>query len=85
MVVTKPILGMSGQSTMIIELGSLEDDAVITDVVYTPLITYILAHAMDRGLKTTGGRAIFLSGPKFCVLFLPQSKFIQGSTRLFFN
>ncbi len=53
-------LGMKGQPPLDIELSSLSPDAVVTDIVYVPLETPLLAAAKARGLKTVDGLGMLL-------------------------
>lgn len=48
-------LGMTGQPPLELDLGPLPDDAVVYDIVYTPLETDLLAAAHARGLDTVDG------------------------------
>lgn len=48
-------LGMSGQLPLFFDLSPLPDDAVVYDIVYTPLETALLAAARARGLATVDG------------------------------
>ena len=48
-------LGMVGQPPLDIDLSPLPDNAVVYDVVYTPLETGLLARARDHGLDTVDG------------------------------
>lgn len=48
-------LGMTGQLPLAFDLSPLPDDAVVYDIVYTPLVTDLLAAAQARGLATVDG------------------------------
>jgi shikimate dehydrogenase len=48
-------LGMTGQPPLIVDLSALPDDALVYDIVYTPLVTPLLAGARARGLVTVDG------------------------------
>lgn len=48
-------LGMTGQPLLDIDLDPLPDDAVVYDIVYTPLETELLAQAHARELDTVDG------------------------------
>ena len=48
-------LGMAGQAPLDLDLNPLPDDAVVYDVVYTPLETPLLAAARARDLDTVDG------------------------------
>ena len=53
-------LGMHGQQALDLDVGKLPDDAVVTDLVYVPLDTPLLAAARGRGLKTADGLGMLL-------------------------
>jgi len=53
-------LGMSGQSELDIDVGRLPPNAVVSDLVYVPLETPLLAAAGARGLKTADGLGMLL-------------------------
>ena len=53
-------LGMKGQPPLDIDLSALSPDAVVTDAVYVPLQTPLLAVAKARGLKTVDGLGMLL-------------------------
>jgi shikimate dehydrogenase len=48
-------LGMVGQEPLTLDLAPLPDDALVYDIVYTPLETDLLAAASARGLETVDG------------------------------
>jgi shikimate dehydrogenase len=48
-------LGMAGQPPLAFDLSTLPEDAVVYDIVYTPLETALLAAARSRGLETVDG------------------------------
>jgi shikimate dehydrogenase len=48
-------LGMSGQGPLVIDLDGLPGEAVINDIVYTPLETPLLAAGRARGLTCVDG------------------------------
>jgi shikimate dehydrogenase len=48
-------LGMVGQSALELDLSSLPEDALVYDIVYTPLETGLLKAARQRGLETVDG------------------------------
>jgi shikimate dehydrogenase len=48
-------LGMAGQPPLDLDLSPLPEDAVVYDIVYTPLETPLLAQARDRALDTVDG------------------------------
>ena len=55
LLVNASTLGMTGQSPLDIDLGALEEDAVVYDIVYSPLETPLLAAARERGLEAVDG------------------------------
>jgi shikimate dehydrogenase len=53
-------LGMHGQPALEIDVGLLQPQAVVADLVYVPLQTPLLAAARARGLKTADGLGMLL-------------------------
>jgi shikimate dehydrogenase len=53
-------LGMRGQPPLVLGLGALPRAALVTDVVYTPLITPLLALAQARGNPVVDGLGMLL-------------------------
>jgi shikimate dehydrogenase len=53
-------LGMVGQPPLEIDFGSLPDHAIVTDIVYVPLETPLLAQARARGLRAVDGLGMLL-------------------------
>ncbi len=53
-------LGMSGQAPLEIDLGKLPHDAVVVDIVYSPLETALLAVARARGNLAVDGLGMLL-------------------------
>ena len=53
-------LGMAGQPELDIDVTKLPRNAVVTDIVYTPLETPLLAAAGKRGLRTADGLGMLL-------------------------
>ena len=53
-------LGMTGQPPLTIDLAPLHRDTVVADIVYTPLMTPLLAAARSRGLATADGLGMLL-------------------------
>lgn len=53
-------LGMVGQDQLVISLTRLPQTAVVTDIVYTPLQTGLLAAARSRGNRTVDGLGMLL-------------------------
>lgn len=55
LVVNASSLGMVGQESLDIDLSPLGDEAVVYDLVYSPLQTQLLRQARDRGLECVDG------------------------------
>ncbi|MGX5804638.1 shikimate dehydrogenase [Bradyrhizobium sp. Arg314] len=53
-------LGMHGDATLSADPAGLPDHAIVTDIVYVPLQTPLLAAAKTRGLKTVDGLGMLL-------------------------
>jgi shikimate dehydrogenase len=53
-------LGMRGQPPLTVDLTSLPDDAVVTDIVYVPLETALIKTAKARGLRAVPGLGMLL-------------------------
>lgn len=53
-------LGMTGKDAMTIDLSPLPETALVTDIVYVPLETPLLAAARARGLTTVDGLGMLL-------------------------
>ncbi|KJC43760.1 shikimate dehydrogenase [Bradyrhizobium sp. LTSP885] len=53
-------LGMHGQPALDIDVGLLPQASVVSDLVYVPLVTPLLAAAQARGLKTADGLGMLL-------------------------
>lgn len=53
-------LGMAGQPPLELDLIALPDNAIVTDIVYTPLETQLLRKARERGLKAVDGLGMLL-------------------------
>lgn len=64
-------LGMDGQPPLDLALDALPPDAVVTDLVYTPLATPLLAEAAARGNPTVDGLGMLLhqARPGFAAWF----------------
>lgn len=63
--------GMEGQPPLDLPLAALPDKAVVTDLVYTPLMTPLLAAAADRGNPIVDGVGMLLhqARPGFAAWF----------------
>lgn len=55
LLVNASALGMSGQEPLEVDIDPLPVDAIVYDLVYSPLVTPLLADADDRGLVTIDG------------------------------
>lgn len=53
-------LGMEGQPPLVIDLAAAPDSLLVTDIVYIPLETPLLAAARTRGLRTVDGLGMLL-------------------------
>ncbi len=60
LLVNTTALGMPGRPALAVNLGPLPPDAVVTDLVYVPLRTPLLAAAEARGLRTVDGLGMLL-------------------------
>ncbi len=60
LIVNTTSLGMKGQPALEIDFASARPDTVVTDIVYTPLVTPLLAGASEHGLKTVDGLGMLL-------------------------
>ncbi|MBC8157708.1 MAG: shikimate dehydrogenase [Alphaproteobacteria bacterium] len=60
LIVNATSLGMVGNPDMEIDLDAARDDAVVADLVYTPLMTSLLKAAEKRGLRYADGLGMLL-------------------------
>lgn len=60
LVVNTTTIGMHGTRFEDLDLGLLPREALVTDIVYTPLETPLLKNARERGLKTVDGLGMLL-------------------------
>lgn len=60
LVVNTSSVGMEGTAFEEVDLSLLSRSAVVTDIVYTPLVTPLLAQARDKGLATVDGLGMLL-------------------------
>ncbi|TIP31716.1 MAG: shikimate dehydrogenase, partial [Mesorhizobium sp.] len=60
LLVNTTALGMHGDATLSADPARLPDHAIVTDIVYVPLETPLLAAARARGLKTVDGLGMLL-------------------------
>lgn len=61
LLVNASTLGMAGQPPLDVDLGPLPDDALVYDIVYSPLETPLLAAARARGLDTVDGLEMLIA------------------------
>lgn len=59
-IVNTTSLGMEGQPELRVNFDNAEPNALVTDIVYVPLITPFLEKARARGLKTVDGLGMLL-------------------------
>lgn len=60
LLVNTTALGMHGNAEIAVDPATLPDRAIVTDIVYVPLETPLLAAARRRGLKTVDGLGMLL-------------------------
>lgn len=53
-------LGMEGAEPLDIDLASMKDEAIVSDIVYVPLVTDLIAAAAARGLRSVDGLGMLL-------------------------
>jgi shikimate dehydrogenase len=53
-------LGMQGAASLDMDLSVLDDDCIVADLVYVPLVTPLLAAAQSRGLATVDGLGMLM-------------------------
>jgi len=80
MLVNTTSLGMIGQNKLDIDLSTLKKDAVVTDIVFNPLITDLLQQANDKGYITVDGLGMLLhqAAPAFKSFYDRNNKYIDG-------
>ena len=59
-VVNATSLGMEGKAPLRVPLDALSSDALVTDLVYTPLMTPFLTEAQARGCQVVDGLGMLL-------------------------
>ena len=59
-VVNATSLGMEGKQPLRVPLDALSPDALVTDLVYTPLMTPLLTEAQERGCRIVDGLGMLL-------------------------
>lgn len=60
LIVNTTSLGMIGEPPLDLDLAALRKDAVVADIVYTPLMTPLLAAGRNRGRTTVDGLGMLL-------------------------
>lgn len=60
LVINTTSLGMTGQEKLDPDLSALKPDAIVCDIVYTPLYTDLLRHAQDKGNRVVTGIGMLL-------------------------
>lgn len=60
LIVNTTSLGMAGQPSLDLDLEKAPDNAIVSDIVYVPLKTPLLAAAQARGLRTVDGLGMLL-------------------------
>lgn len=60
MLVNTTTLGMTGHAPLDVDLSRLGVGAIVADIVYSPLVTPLLADARARGLRTVDGLGMLL-------------------------
>ncbi len=77
-------LGMDGQPALELDLHALPADALVTDVVYTPLETPLLAAARARGNPVVDGLGMLLhqARPAFAAWFGVEPEVDEGLRRI---
>lgn len=60
LVVNTTSIGLNGEGGSPLDVASLPDNAIVNDIVYTPLLTPLLVAAKARGLKTVDGLGMLL-------------------------
>lgn len=74
LVVNTSAVGMGGTAFAGLDLSALPRGAVVTDIVYTPLTTPLLAEAMAKGFASVDGLGMLLhqAAPGFAAWFGPK-------------
>ncbi|MCR9121982.1 MAG: shikimate dehydrogenase [Phyllobacteriaceae bacterium] len=60
LIVNTTSLGMSGEPSLTVDFARVGDSTIVTDIVYAPLVTPMLAAARERGLTTADGLGMLL-------------------------
>lgn len=80
LVVNTTTQGMAGQPPLELDLRALPGSAVVTDIVYTPLMTPLLAEARTRGNRVVDGVGMLLhqARPGFAAWFGREPEVTEG-------
>ncbi|NUB24465.1 shikimate dehydrogenase [Azospirillum brasilense] len=80
LVVNTTTQGMAGQSALELDLRALPGSAVVTDIVYTPLMTPLLTAAQARGNRVVDGVGMLLhqARPGFAAWFGREPEVTEG-------
>jgi shikimate dehydrogenase len=80
LLVNTTTLGMGAQPPLDIDLAALDAAAVVADIVYTPLVTPLLAQARARGLRNVDGLGMLLhqAAGAFARFFGVRPRVTQG-------
>ncbi|KAA0685147.1 shikimate dehydrogenase [Azospirillum brasilense] len=80
LVVNTTTQGMAGQPPLELELHALPGSAVVTDIVYTPLMTPLLTAAQARGNRVVDGVGMLLhqARPGFAAWFGREPEVTEG-------
>ena len=60
LVINTTALGMTGKPDFRVPLDALDSGAIVTDLVYTPLMTQFLIEAQERGAQVVDGLGMLL-------------------------
>jgi shikimate dehydrogenase len=61
LLINTSVLGMVGQPPLDLDLGALDDDSLVYDIVYAPLETGLLRAARKRNLETVDGLEMLIA------------------------
>lgn len=80
LVINTTSLGMKGQPALDLDVDALPPDAIVADIVYSPLETPLLAAARARNLKTLDGLGMLLhqAVPGFAIWFGVKPAVTEG-------
>jgi shikimate dehydrogenase len=60
LLVNATTLGMQGEPDLVLDIARLPERAIVTDLVYVPLVTPLLRAARARGLRTADGLGMLM-------------------------